>query len=151
MVDASKLKLLSSVPNPWHFGMDPDRDPRIFTLTNRSGSCSVRQWLSRHQQKWWFPLVFFAYYFFNVEGSKSVPPTNGSGSGRPNNLRIRLQIRNTAFEEQYLSVNRTRKRDNLRIATVCNGRCRYSTFKNVTWAKKICGKGEHLAIDTFNF
>ncbi len=41
----------ASVPDPWHFGADPD--PWIRTLTNVSGSgcgsCSFRQWPSRCQ------------------------------------------------------------------------------------------------------
>jgi hypothetical protein len=40
----------------------------------------------------------FSYYFcLVIEGAGSVPRTNGSGSGRPKNIRIRLRIRNTGF------------------------------------------------------
>ncbi len=47
----------------------------------------------------------FSYYFpLVIEGSGSIPLTNGSGSGsrRPNNIRIRrIRIRNTACQELW--------------------------------------------------
>ncbi len=97
-------------------------------LTNGSGSCYFRLWPSRNQDanktlifyNFFFTAYFFmkvhfwrytsgflqnsrnqgfAYYFcLMIEGSGSVPLTNGSGSGsrRPKNKRIRrIRIRNT--------------------------------------------------------
>jgi hypothetical protein len=54
---------VSSVADPRNFGMDPDLDPRIHTLTNGSGygSCYFRQRPSRRPKK-----SFFAYYFLKV-------------------------------------------------------------------------------------
>ncbi len=37
---------------------------------------------------------FSCYFCFMIEGSGSVPLTNGSGSRRPKNIRIRIRIRN---------------------------------------------------------
>ncbi len=98
-------------------------------LTYRSGSgtCYFRQWPSRRQQIFLCLLLFettftlffedkshkevrrsrnqgFSYYFCLMiersgSGAGSVPLTNGSGSGRPKNIRIirlRILIRNTA-------------------------------------------------------
>ncbi len=50
-----------SVPDPWHFGTDPDPDPCIRTLDNGSGlgSCCFRLWLSRCQQSLSFFKIFF--------------------------------------------------------------------------------------------
>ncbi len=90
-------------------------------LTN--GSCYFRLWPLRCQQKNNFLAIFSAYYFLKVhlhhfskikslkesqnsrnqgfsyyffmmiEGSGSIPTTNGSGSGRAKNMWIRIRIR----------------------------------------------------------
>ncbi len=61
----------TSVPDPWHFGMDPD--PRVWILgsvhlTNGSGSGSgsgsFRQWLSRCRNKKYFFLKVFMLISF---------------------------------------------------------------------------------------
>ena len=96
-----------------------------------SGSCYFRHWPSGRQQKNHLKKSFPAYYFLKVqfhhflkiksptevtnsrnqsksyyfclmiEGSGSIPLTNGSGSGRPKNMRIwiRIRIRNTVCSE----------------------------------------------------
>ncbi len=42
---------LYSVPDPWHFGLDPDLQIRTSDYRSRSESSSFRQWPSRWQQK----------------------------------------------------------------------------------------------------
>ncbi len=98
----------TSVPDPWHFGVDPNPDPRIMPLNNGSGSCFFRHWPPRHQQKRFFCLLLFEcrfttfskdkksktshktvrikvfltiYLMIEGSGSRSTPLTNGSGSG----------------------------------------------------------------------
>ncbi len=96
-------------------------------LTNGSGSgsCYFRHWSLRCQLKtyYFFCLLLFegtfktffkdknqkesqnstnqgfSYYFCKmIEGSGSIPLTNGSGSGKPKNMWIRwIRIRNTAL------------------------------------------------------
>jgi hypothetical protein len=51
----------------------------------------------------------FSYYIcLMIEGSGSIPLTNGSGSGRPKStwtrvrIRIRIRIRNTAFLNDFI-------------------------------------------------
>jgi len=53
-------KARNSVPDPWHFGTDPD--PRTYG----SGSCSFRQWPPRYHQTHIFFSNFFAYLFMNI-------------------------------------------------------------------------------------
>ncbi len=73
---------VSSLPDPWHFGTDPnlDPDPALFVSEG------------------------FSYYFcwmMEGSGSRSITLNNGSGSGsgRPKILRIvRIRIRNTIGE-----------------------------------------------------
>jgi hypothetical protein len=114
-------------------------------LTNGSGSCSFRQWPSRRQQKTNFFTAYyflkvkshhfskikshnkksqksrnqsFSYYFcLMIEGSGSGPLTNGSGSRRPENIRIR--IRNTAgMCSIYLSFDIYNKLDKARMQSL---------------------------------
>ncbi len=62
-----------------------------------------------------------------IEGSGSVPPTNGSGSGskRPENIRIRrirIRIRNTGFNVRtYVEVDATNPDDVHLIGGVVEG------------------------------
>jgi hypothetical protein len=54
--------------------------------------------------------MFSNYFCWMIEGSGSVPLTNGSGSGRPKNLRIQIWIRYTEiffifFIKEHLGSN----------------------------------------------
>jgi hypothetical protein len=51
---------LTSVADPWHFGVDPD--PRIQASDYGSGSCYFRHLPSRCQPKLIFNTIFSAYY-----------------------------------------------------------------------------------------
>ncbi len=55
-----QLYLKSSVPDPWHFGVDPD--PRINASDNGSGSF----YLQDASKKLIFNTIFSAYYFLKV-------------------------------------------------------------------------------------
>ncbi len=114
---------IASVADPWHFGVDPDPDPRSMPLTNGSGSCYFRHWPSRYQQKLIFLTQFFSAYYFlelhlhhlsKIKSQKESQNSSnqgfffyyfcmtieGSGSGKPKNMWIR--IRNTTHT--YISV-----------------------------------------------
>jgi hypothetical protein len=111
------VKLIGSVADPWHFGVDPDPANFIIDLQDAN-------------KNKFFKTIFSAYYFLKVHlhhfskiksqkqslnsrnqgfpyyfcmmiegsGSGSIPLTNGSGSGRPKNMCIRwIRIRNTAY------------------------------------------------------
>ncbi len=58
--------LASRVPDPWHFGMDPDADPRICTFDFRIRMrIRLRSRLfSRCQQKYFFCLKFLCLFLF---------------------------------------------------------------------------------------
>ncbi len=76
---------LSSVADPWYFGVDPD--PRIhasayYFLKLHLKKSQKESQNSRNQG--------FSYYFCMM--------IEGSGSGRPKNTWIRIRIRNTVFE-----------------------------------------------------
>ncbi len=49
----------------------------------------------------------FSYYFcLMIEGPGSIPPTNGSGSGRPKNIWIPwIRIRKTATNQKVLKIH----------------------------------------------
>jgi hypothetical protein len=60
--------------------MDLDPDPAIFVI-DLQDACKK------------LGTVFSAYYFYlMIEGSGSVPLTNGSGSRSPKNMRILMKI-----------------------------------------------------------
>ncbi len=88
-------KVLCSVADPWHIGVDPDPDSRIHT----SDYSRKKSQNTRNQG--------FSYCFcFMIEGSGSgsMALTNGSGSRsrRPKNIRIRIRIRNTGLCKRIL-------------------------------------------------
>ncbi len=61
--------VVDSVAAPWHFGVDPDPDPRIHASwlmdpDSGSGSCYVRHWPSRCQPKTNFLTQFFLLITF---------------------------------------------------------------------------------------
>ncbi len=97
--------LCSSVADPWQFGLDPD--PAIFVIDLRD--INKKQIFVKNVYAYYFLKVHlhnfskikslkesqnsrnqdFSYYFWMmIEGSGSIPLTNGSGfgSGRPQNM-----------------------------------------------------------------
>ncbi len=97
----------SGSADPCLWQMDPDTDPAIFFIDLQEANKKLIL------KKFFCLLLFegtlhhftkiksFSYYFcLMIEGSGSVPLTNGSGSRRPKNIRIR--IRNTAFRFNIL-------------------------------------------------
>ncbi len=110
-------KEANSVVDPCHFGTDPDLQIRSSDQWIRLWFLIFSSLSSRRQQKNYFKQKFSAYCFLKVhlhhfskikksqnnrkqgfsyyfclmiEGSGSVPLTNGSGSRRPKNIQIRI-------------------------------------------------------------
>ncbi len=113
----------TSVPDPWHSGVDPDPDPAIFVIDLQDAS---KKLILHNFSAYYFLKVHlhhfskiksqkesqnkgnqgFSYYFCMMiegagsgAGSGSIPLTSGSGSGRPRNMWIRLRIRNTDYNK----------------------------------------------------
>ncbi len=86
------------------------RGSKPLTYASVSGSCYFRQWPSRWHLHKTVGIKVFSYCFcLMIEGSGAgsgfIPHINGSGSGRPKNVRIR--IRNTdriSFPQSWGSV-----------------------------------------------
>ena len=104
----------SGSPDPCLWLMDPDPDPsisiinlqdankkiilkkRFFCILHFEGSFSsfFKGKKSTRRHKTVEIKVFFYYFCLVIEGSGSIPLTNGSGSMRPKNMWIRIRIRN---------------------------------------------------------
>ena len=117
--------VLRSVPDPWHFGVDPDQDLRLCVIDIQDASNKIifNTIFSAYYFWRYIYIIFqrekvkkshkiekkqgFSYYFCMITegfgsgaGSGSIPLTSGPGSGsrRPKNMRICwIRIRNTGF------------------------------------------------------
>ncbi len=96
---------VTSVPDPWHFGVDPD--PRIHAPTNGSGSCHFRHWPWRRQQKTnlkkksaYYFLNVYLHHFSKIKSPKEVAKQYGSRFFLlflldDRRIRIRIRIHNS--------------------------------------------------------
>ncbi len=83
------LGLQDPDPDPLVRGMDPDQEHFLQSFCIKILFC-----------KQYFSLL--NTFMKKREGSRSIHLTNGSGSGRPKNMRILLRISNTGFKYWYL-------------------------------------------------
>ncbi len=112
-----------SVPDPWHFGVDPDPDPAIFVIYLQDSSkkliFSACYFLKVHlhyfskikslKESQNSRIQGFSYCFCMMivgsgsrAGSGSIHLTSGSGSGRSKNMWIRIQ--NTGWLTDWLLI-----------------------------------------------
>jgi hypothetical protein len=94
------IKCIPSVPDPWHFGTDPDPDVfYAYSFLRAHLHHSSRKETLRKSKRSHKPVDFSNFFCLLMEGSGfgagSVHINYGNGSRRSKNIWIRLRIRNS--------------------------------------------------------